>query len=160
MDHALDLGQAATYVGLTTQAVRQRVKRGSLPAHKGEDGRWYVQVHDLDELKLRLNADQVATQTADSSQSIPPADGWSELVSQLRDENHFLRGELTRVGEERAEAERRRDILLSQFSEQLKSLSATTSPPATSETNHHHQPSEPSETPKRSWWEKLFGLPT
>jgi hypothetical protein len=42
----LDLKAAAEALGVTSEAVRKRAKRGTLPSETGEDGRLYVWVDD------------------------------------------------------------------------------------------------------------------
>jgi excisionase family DNA binding protein len=43
------LDQAAELLGTTADALRKRIERGTLPAHKFE-GRWYIEVAVLDRL--------------------------------------------------------------------------------------------------------------
>lgn len=174
MEHRLDLAAAGRYVGLSTDAIRQRVKRKSLPATKGADGRWYVLARDLDALKAQLAAEADAAQDATRGQ---PRDDQSALVEQLRSENAFLREELRQEREGRgvlarqqAEAERRRDILFAQFADQLKMLSQTATQVqeavATVAQEVVPEPAPEPETahdgfqPSPSWWRRLLFGPS
>ncbi len=186
MDHpinqTLPIAEAARELGMTTSAVRQRVKRGSFPAIKGEDGCWLVLVE-----QARKVISAVPGTTHGSTQASIPgsmgtsiqgsehgSNGASEatihvmtqgpppppdpgLVAQLRDENAFLRAELKRVGEERAEELRRKDVILSQLAQSLGEVNhrlealpqATTSAILDAEIL-------PDSVPRSSWWRRLF----
>ncbi len=146
----MPIGDAAKHFGVTTQAIRKRIKRGTLLATKGEDGTWTVYLPDDDPVG---DTDQDAGRDVVAAASI---DALNRLVAQLESENTYLRTELSRVGDQHAESERRRDILLSRFAETLEALPHTTTSP---DTIHRRQRAEPSETPKRSWWRELFGFP-
>lgn len=75
--HRYNIREAAEALGVSSEAVRMRVKRGTLASEKGEDGRTYV----------RLDADP------------PPDEQQTEhddpaLVEQLRSEVAYLRDQL------------------------------------------------------------------
>ncbi len=182
MGQTLPIAEAARELGMTTSAVRQRVKRGSFPAIKGEDGCWLVLV---DQAQKVLSADPGANhgsthgtinRSTDSSTQGPthgsngsteatihlvtqgqPTAPDPDLVAQLRDENAFLRAELKRVGEERAEELRRKDVILSQMAQSLGEVNhrlealpqATTSAILDAEIL-------PDSSPRPSWWRRLF----
>ncbi len=183
MGQTLPIAEAARELGMTTSAVRQRVKRGSFPAVKGEDGCWRVLVEQArtmlsaDPGTIRRSAPETIHGSLDGSTRAPehgvngsseatihvvtqgqptPAD--SGLVAQLRDENAFLRAELKRVSEERAEELRRKDVILSQLAQSLGEVNhrlealpeATTSALLDAEILHDS-------SPQPSWWRRLFG---
>lgn len=52
-DGWLTLTEAATRTGHTREAIRARIRRGSLPSSKGNDGQLRVQARDLDDLLPR-----------------------------------------------------------------------------------------------------------
>jgi excisionase family DNA binding protein len=57
----LTVQEAAEVLGTSVDAVRMRVRRGSLPSEKDPDGRVYVWVDsDSSETKLRLNGESAA----------------------------------------------------------------------------------------------------
>ncbi len=182
LGQTLPIAEAARHLGMTTSAVRQRVKRGSFPAIKGEDGCWLVLV---DQAQKVLSADPGTNHgsthgsingSLDSLTQGPThgSNGSTEatihlvtqgqaptpdpdLVAQLRDENAFLRAELKRVGEERAEELRRKDVILSQMAQSLGEVNhrlealpqATTSAILDAEIL-------PDSSPRPSWWRRLF----
>ncbi len=135
MVRGIPIGEAASRLGLTTAAVRKRIRRGSLKASKQDDGTWLVE--------LPAEPGPVGSQDVGSAAS-SPRDGLAhaELVEQLRSENVRLWEELRSRGEEL----RRKDIIIASFAERLPELPATTSnatdaPPAM----------------KLSWWQRLWG---
>ncbi len=178
LDQRMPIAEAARHLGMTTSAVRQRVKRGSFPAIKGEDGCWLVLV---DQAQKVLSADpgmihgstngstNSSTQGSKHGPNGPneatihlvaqgqPTAPDPDLVAQLRDENAFLRAELKRVGEERAEELRRKDVILSQMAQSLGEVNhrlealpqATTSAILDAEIL-------PDSSPRPSWWRRLF----
>jgi hypothetical protein len=44
----IPLSEAAERLGVSTDVVRKRVKRGAMPASIGDDGRWYAVLDALD----------------------------------------------------------------------------------------------------------------
>ncbi len=88
--------------------------------------------------------------------------GSIQMIARLEDEVTYLRDELRREREARTEADRRRDILFSQFSDQLKALAQTTTDVQTQvEAVVHEVVSEPAsvieeEQPPVSWWRRVF----
>ena|SRR5215208_7212741 len=78
----VSVSEAATRLGVTPDAVRQRIRRGTIEYDKTEDGRYYVYL------------------TAHDSRR----DGVQKtLIERLHDENEFLRRELERVMDLRRE---------------------------------------------------------
>ncbi len=186
MDHpigqTLPIAEAARELGMTTSAVRQRVKRGSFPAVKGEDGCWLVLVEQARKVIAAVPGPTQGSahtstngSTGTSSEGPvhgsngpseatihvvtqgPPAPADPGLVIQLRDENAFLRAELKRVGEERAEELRRKDVILSQLAQSLGEVNhrlealpqATTSAILDAEIL-------PDASPQTPWWRRWF----
>ncbi len=148
--HGVPIGEAAKHYGVTSQAIRKRIKRGTIDAIKGEDGTWTVYLPTVSSVG---DTDHANGRDAAYTASL---DSLNRLVAQLESENQYLRSELSRVGDQHAESERRRDILLSRFADTLEAL------PHTTTSSSRQQPtdvSEPSQPPKRSWWERLFGMP-
>ena len=119
------IGEAAQILGLTTTAVRKRIRRGSLPATKNADGTWTVHL-------APVPPGQDAGRPAGSPADGPAVDG---RVAILERENERLWQELER----RSEELRRKDVILAQFAERLPELPAACPPP------------EASASP-RPWW--------
>src|SRR5215210_8521931 len=85
----LDVKQAAQVLGISTDAVHKRVKRGSLEAEKDEAGHIFVWLDSID------------NGYTSASQDVQPL-----LVARLESENEFLRQELERRAGELSEMRR------------------------------------------------------
>lgn len=154
----LDVRSAAQSLGVSVDAVRMRIRRGSLISEKDEEGHVWVWV-DADESPP--NADETTTSQTMSR----------ELIEQLRSENSYLREQL---GQER-EANRENRRLLAAALERIPELEATGSrddsysqqesreeaPKRDESSGEGYKPTE--ETPEsqtssqRPWWRRLFG---
>lgn len=153
--------EAAKILGITANAVRKRIERGTLRSERDGDTR-YV-----------LLGDDVSRHAGDTPNGMPTDQAL--MVARLESEVEFLRElvrsrdeELRREREAREEAERRHDTIVMRMAERIPEL-----PPAA--------PQEPrdgrvtaGETPegvegrdggggpqegtqRRSWWRRLFG---
>jgi len=145
----VDVKQAAEALGISSEGIRQRIRRGSLESEKDTDGRVYVFI------------EEEATNGASYEHST------DDVVTRLENEVEFLRKELATRD---AEIQRRDAVLLS-LSEGLKALNPPPASPeardssvtASEEPYSTHAPPVP-ETPvpeaqqKRSWWRAFFGL--
>jgi len=131
---------ASEELGVSVEAVRKRVKRGSLRSDKDPDGRVYVY----------LDAG------GDTSRPQAEAEG-SELVEELRRQNEYLRGQLDIRTEELREHRR----LLAGLIERVPELEA----PDRARDGHESVPEDfggavPEEREKgseRPWWRRVFG---
>ena len=147
----MDVKQAAEALGISSEGIRQRIRRGSLESEKDTDGRVYVFIDE------------------EAANGTPYEPSTDDVVTRLENEVEFLRKELATRD---AEIQRRDAVLLS-LSEGLKALNP---PPASPEvrdssvtaseepySTHDDAPPTP-ETPvseaqrKRSWWRAFFGL--
>jgi hypothetical protein len=143
----LDLGEAASVLGVSREAVRRRAKRGTLDSERGDDGKLYVWVHD-------------DHHTVEGG-GFPHDDDRDELLEELRDRIRYLE-----------EESRRKDHLLAAALERIPAIE----PPETPETPTNEdagfeptaqpQPttegqqeptSRPQEEQPRSWWRRWFG---
>jgi hypothetical protein len=138
VDDGLTLAEAALRLGTSSEAVRKRVKRGSLYGEL-HDGRWYVY---LDRQPDSPGSQRVGARVDGQVDARVAADQ-TALVQQLRDENSYLRAELTHAYEQLAEERRRSDTILAQLASRLPELPAP-----------QPQPEAPAEPPRRRrWWE-------
>ncbi len=152
--------EAAQLLGISPEAVRSRLYRGTLDKETGPDGTVYV----------RLHADQVRSndeQTVDASQ--PSA----ELVEELRARVEDLRDQLA----EEREARRRADTIIAQLArtteEQARTIRELEPAPEHSEPTETRESPEsfaergPTRTPtdagvgrqtgtRRPWWRRIF----
>jgi hypothetical protein len=140
----VDVKQAAEALGISSEGIRQRIRRGSLESEKGTDGRVYVFLEDED---------------LDGTSSEPNTD---EVLTRMEDEIAFLRQELATRDEEI----RRRDAVLLSLSEGLKALNPPPEerepPESAARTSDTAEPRSTTEGPQeqttqRSWWRKLLG---
>jgi hypothetical protein len=136
------MADAAQVLGISKEAVRKRVTRGTLPSDVGEDGRRYVY----------LDAGQDA---GSASASAVSGDSRDELIATLKEQLD---------AERNAHAETRRiAYTLAQRVPELEASEAPEpreSPPTASEESGRGdmspEPHHPVERP--SWWRKFFGF--
>jgi hypothetical protein len=141
-ERRVHLSEAAALLGVSKDAVRMRVKRGTLPSEKGEDGRVYVWVND--------NPD-------DDQNTVHPekqVEAWRELIDELRDRVRSL---------EEANRENRRIIAV--LTQRIPELEAPASPEprespemaseAAPDTSWTPEPETPTE--RVPWWRRMFG---
>jgi hypothetical protein len=137
----LTVHDAARALGISEDAVRMRVKRGTLEAER-EGGRLYV----------LLTPDPTTEPTADPR---------AELVDELRDRVRYLEG----IVSTRDDEIRRRDVIISQLTDRIPAIEAPQEPPE-SPTAATEQPGRvepqpavegtPEGTERRSWWQRMF----
>jgi hypothetical protein len=151
--------EAAHLLGISPEAVRSRLYRGTLDKETGTDGTIYVRLHDD---QLRHDDEQ----TADQSQPN------TELVGELRERIEDLREQLA----EEREARRRADTIIAQLAraneEQartIRELEAPSEPPSDERESPqtveeepesakpHVATGSPQEGVRRSWWRRVFG---
>lgn len=134
-DELLTVPAAAARLGLTPAAMRKRIERGQIPAHKGRAGRWMVRAADLeaavasvaDDATTRQDAtgqDTTATRhdTTGAIDAMAPSGDTAVLISHLQGEVAFLRGQLERAHEQLAEERRRADTVLAMLSQRPQEL--------------------------------------
>src|SRR5215204_5041654 len=161
----LDLKEAAAALGITSEAVRRRAKRGTLPSENGEDGRLYVWLPDVSDSGVH----SVSNGEVHGGPHAGGADNYllrDVLLERVEDENDFLRREVERLHqdlESRREELRRKDHLLAAALEQIPPALEEASPElpegpekASDKPLSTSSPSE--EEQQRSWWQRLFGV--
>jgi hypothetical protein len=145
-ERRVHLSEAASLLGVSKDAVRMRVKRGTLRSEKGEDGRVYVWVN--------VNPDD----DPNTVHPEPQVDAWRELIGELRDRVRSL---------EEANRENRRIIAaLTQRIPELEAPSDERESPGTVE--EERERAEPQSATRgtqegaqrRPWWERWFGRRT
>ncbi len=160
------VGEAAGILRITAEAVRSRIKRGTLESTK-EGGTVYVLLEGRHDHAGRTAAEHDRT----NAQTAPEPDQTgdrAELVDVLRDQVEYLREQL---GEER-EARRRADMLLARLAEanasmagQIRELTAPEGGPGVpqsgAEASEGASPRSDRAGPQtsgwRPWWIRWFG---
>jgi hypothetical protein len=136
------LREASEILGVSVEAVRKRVKRGSLRSDKGPDGRVYVY----------LDAGGAASHPG------PGVEGPGDLVEELRDRISYLERQLdVRTGELK---EHRR--LLAGLIERVPELEAPQESPGAPEPAEEEQQGRSGapgaqEGVQRPWWRRVLG---
>ena len=108
----LTLRQSEEEMGVSPEAVRKRIKRGTLDSDKGEDGRRYVY----------LDADPDARSPGDGRHT--QAEGEGSLVEEMRDQVLYLREQVRREQDAHAEARR----IIAALTQRIPQLEAPASP--------------------------------
>jgi hypothetical protein len=135
-ERTLEIGEAARILGISTEAVRKRIKRGSLKARKNGDGQWLV---ILDESRLTGDhrddgGDAVRPDAAGVAASLNLVRSSAAIEGALRDEVDVLRDEIAFL---RDEVSRLETIIVS-LTQNIKMLEA----PRQAQT-------------RMSWWHRL-----
>jgi aspartate/methionine/tyrosine aminotransferase len=141
----VDLREAAEILDTTVDAVRKRIKRGTLEGDKGEDGKVYVWL-DLD-------------------QTVNPDDASLSALVEAKDETiELLRHQL----EQEREANRENRRLLAAALERIPAIEApqeaTGAPEAATESGEgapygtSRQEAQDSLQRRHSWWRRFFGF--
>src|SRR5918911_3101648 len=136
----MTVAEAAVRLGVTQDAIRQRMRRNSIPHEKDESGRVYVYLHptntDHDGVYVPHH-DEVRERVRDA------------LIDELRKQNDFLRAELER-----------KDAILLTMAQRIPELE-----PAAEQREDPETASagvEGVETPlgaqKPSWFKRFFGI--
>jgi hypothetical protein len=135
------LNEAAQVLGISKEAVRKRVGRGTLPSDVGEDGRRYVYLDvGADAGEERARASSIA------------GDHRDELIATLKAQLE---------AERNAHAETRRiAYTLAQRVPELEAAQEARDPPetATEGEGGGDVPGEETDRPRRSWWRTFLGL--
>ena len=159
--------EAADQLGLSVDAIRKRVQRGSVPYEKDSSGRVHIL---LDESSTLHDAVQDSYETPSS-----------ELVEDLREQNAYLRVLLDAEREARTEENRRKDHIIAGLVQRIPELEAADvdggsydaanesheeSPQRHESPDEEYTPTEKTEEPqtgsqsverKAPWWKRIFG---
>jgi hypothetical protein len=147
------VAQAAQILGLSAEAVRMRIKRGTLKHVKDENTVYVLLDH------RHLDTDQ--TQPNDKLSTKPTTDQ-TALIQALRAEVEFLREEMRRREERHTEEARRKDHLLAAALERIPELEApreaSESRQSAAEDDGRGEGRGGEEgPPHRPWYHRIFG---
>ena len=137
-ERTVEIGEAAKVLGISTEAVRKRIKRGSLKAQKNGGGQWLV---ILDEARFAAAArgnggDGVQADAAGVATTMNLVRSSAAIEEALRDEVDVLREEVTFLREEIS----RLDTIIMTLTQSVKLLDA---------------PRQTQPQPRMSWWHRL-----
>jgi excisionase family DNA binding protein len=127
--------EAASRLGVSEQAIRKRVKRGTIPHDKEADGRVYVYLDGV--------ADEVVTPNSDA------------LISEMRDRIRYLEEESRRKDEIIMQQALTMRQLATPHSPPESSETTTEGEAGTGSTAN--APANDTGEPRRSWWQRWFG---
>lgn len=138
--------EAAVALGITVEAIRGRIKRGTLRSTKAEDGTILVYLDDHDQTQPDHDRPEP---DADQSPQVPDQ---SELIRVLHDQLE---------SEREANRENRRIIAI--LASRVPELEAAPEPPEGPQRPSEHQGSdaahqEDEHPEKPSWWRRFFGF--
>jgi hypothetical protein len=135
----LTITEAAQALGISTQAVHGRIKRGTLDSDKGEDGKLYVYVerngagNGVGNDMTNHYIDALRSQIANLEQE---KEDWKE---EARRKDHLLAAALERIPPALEAAEETRESPVPDSEGEFKSRT-------------------PPEAEKPSWWKRLFSV--
>ena len=140
------VAEAAQILGVSVEAVRGRIKRGTL-LHERDSGTVYV----------LLSADQTPTGHRPAGDQTQP-DANAELLEELRDRVRHLERQLEQAA--RRDEENRRVILA--LTSRIPAIEASQAPQEDSEGSEPRSDTvgaqEPAQgTQSRPWWRRMFG---
>lgn len=149
---------AAKVLALTAEAVRQRVKRGTLDSIK-VDGKLFVLL-DRDTSEDQSNSGSLPVSDTSYDRSIDTSNDTSRLVDALDDEVAHLRRQLDQANERDRENRRIIAGLVQRVPELEPASNAAPEPQERPETatEPHDKERVPGDQDRRSWWRKFFGI--
>jgi hypothetical protein len=155
------VAEAAQRLCISQDAVYKRIKRGTIPWDKAEDGKTVVYLQETIE-ESSGSTDEAQSSTDDPTERLKiSTDGsssestdWSTdvLVDELRDRVRFLEEEL-----------RRKDAILLTMAQRIPELEAAPEAIGASQTASEHQDNgtaqdDEEDRQKPSWWRRFFGF--
>ncbi len=144
----ISVAQAANRLGITQDAVRKRIARGTIRHGKDHEGRIFVY---LDTFESESKTDQDKGQDVGST---PVSDGdQDQYTRSLEDQVDFLRRELER-----------KDTIIMSLTQRIPELEASpepreghvTAPEAANESTTPLPPEQQEPSPRRSWLYRFF----
>jgi hypothetical protein len=151
--------EAADTLGITVDAIRKRIQRGTIPHQKDEDGRVWVLLDVASSLH-----DAAASTVADAGEHAYRPEDRDELVDSLKDQVEYLR----QVIETRDLELQRKDSIIAALTQHIPELAPPREPAqeprASSETpsdgagKGEVRPDEEGAQDPRPWYRRFFGL--
>jgi hypothetical protein len=143
--------RAAEVMGVTVDAIRKRISRGTIPHERDEDGRVWV----------LLDADQDAASNVQDTDR--PRSDSAALISEMRDRIASLEHQLEQERQANSEHRRLLAAALERIPPQLEAPSETSEAAETADEQQgrgeepHTDRVESQEGVQRPWWRRVFG---
>ena len=163
--------EAARILGISPEAVRARLSRGTLPKEKDADGAVYVILNaDQSVNDTQLNGDRTIDESQSNSDRTDvhaQANGditvdQSGTVEVLQDQIDYLREQLDQERQARTAERRRHDTLMAQLMQRIPEIESPQEPPQASESADEPLPDtntlDPDAVQRWSWWRRFFGF--
>ena len=153
--------EAADALGITVDAIRKRIQRGTIAHRRGEDGRVWVLLDAASNLR-----DPANSTVADTGEPAYRPQARDELVDSLKDQVEYLR----QVIEMRDLELQRKDSIIAALTQRIPELEPLREPPqeppSASETPSDDSaagkgdvpPNEEGAQDLRPWYRRFFGL--
>ena len=144
----ITVAEAAERLGVTQDAVRKRIARGTILHDRDEDGRIVVYL-DTFERASKTVQDEPQDETSKTVQG----EGQDKYTRSLEDQIEFLRRELER-----------KDTIIMSLTQRIPELEPSPEPregsrSATDSQGYGVGPAQDTEEPRRSsWWRRFFGF--
>jgi hypothetical protein len=146
--HRVTVQDASEALGISVDAVRQRIRRGNLSRAEPPD----------DDKRVYVWLDTEDTDSAqESSQALNSSDR-DELLEAYRDQVEFLRQELARKDDFLRRELERKDTIIMSLTQRIPELEAAPEQRNASVTASEGEGNRgtPPEPEKRSWWRRIF----
>ena len=157
------VSEAADKLGISAEAVRSRIKRGTLRSVK--DGATVYVLLDTDQ--ARPDTDQTPTEPDRTNAQTPDQpDRTAALLEQMQAEISYLREQLDTERRARTEERRRADTVIAQLTSRIPQLEAPQGPQHQAESVEPRsdrgaadaeEPEKATERPRRGLWRRMFG---
>ena len=150
----LPVNEAALALGISTEATRQRIKRGTLSTERDKDGNVFVLLDGTDD---GTRGDGVGTSDSTSNGTPDGTPDGTALIAAKDETINVLREQL----QEEREANRENRRIIAGLVQRVPELEAAPEPRSwPSEESFGNGVPEDQEQPqeRRSWWRRFFGL--
>ncbi len=164
----LTVADAAARLGVTPDAIRRRLHRGTLAGAKTVDGEWRVWLPDGEAGAPPGPAPgpppgqppgerQDTARTPPAAQEVAPHPAMEALLESQRQEITYLREQLAERSRELAAERERFDVLHREALARIPALGAgQDAPVAAREPHHATEPADTTPDTSRSWWRRVL----
>jgi hypothetical protein len=158
---AMTVADAAKALGLTSDAIRAKIRRGTMSGFKAEDDTWRVIMGQPGDTTPTDpgQTDDTTTVSQGQTPANQPTDAHIHLVEHMQQEIEYLRTELAKRSRELATERERSDVLQREALGRIEALTATVEEPENA-TSGAVGPTESDESPLkgiRGWWHRIWG---